>query len=535
MKEPVIFDFLGQLASRSSTSGTRHHGFAEQIDEPSDAADARAAAAALEIDESRSSVTRHSKQRMAAISTCVQRRTVIGGLLVATVCMVVLIAGVGIRSSSSPSKLPQPPSSVRTSEPAATESSESLAPPSPPAMILSSDAPVPLLPPPAPPPPVAPHPSLVAPPSSPAPSTPPSPLAPPLAPPPPPPSPPPPPPGPAPFSVTGFGCTGNWHEQCRQPAHLPAQFAWLSTHVHASPLPHEMLAYFAQLYASPGASSGSASASHSSRQVDVVEFSRIDASEMHYFWAHVPGRSTVTITWVCADCEFSDTLGPKLWAPNPVSSLNPKVVEGYAGARHCPDAGIVPVTQRRTTCLKAVGEREYDVRALRFPGFFVHRFGSRLTDGPPVMRQGVADHMWVEVMRVAVIDDQQSTRGMVWYFLAIGSGVWWNVGRSLRIVGDYYQAQMLWRVDPGTCFENFGPDGATNAYSDRTPGPHASSKIYFRYTSKGDSGLSWAGVRCLALCGAQGASSRAPPARSPAATATTRSSSLSLTTATASS
>jgi len=84
----------------------------------------------------------------------------------------------------------------------------------------------------------------------------------------------------------------------------------------------------------------------------------------------------------------------------------------------------------------------------QFPGFFVHR-----SVGPPPMYPadapfptaltgtGVPSFTWVEVMRVGRIDDKdpiaeaadRSTIGQVWFWLAPGSGIWWNTGRTLVV------------------------------------------------------------------------------------------------------
>jgi len=82
-----------------------------------------------------------------------------------------------------------------------------------------------------------------------------------------------------------------------------------------------------------------------------------------------------------------------------------------------------------------------------FPGFFVVRDlfpqGPVAADPPfPVgmPERGLPDHTWVEVMRISRLDDKTSREvadrsqvGQVWFWLASGSGIWWNTGRSLVI------------------------------------------------------------------------------------------------------
>ena len=238
-----------------------------------------------------------------------------------------------------------------------------------------------------------------------------------------------------PMSVTGFGCAGNWYEACRKPEYTPDQVGWLDE-FESSPLSADALGYYKAIYGNE------------------FNASAFDPTLLNYYWSHVPGRSSFTVTWICADCIFDEVEGPWLWAPNPVSAFNPSVVENYPGAAFCPDQGIVPWTQARTTCLKEVAEQDYEVYSIHFPGLFVRRYGTSLLDSYPVLREGIPDHTWTEVMRVSVIDDQQSVEGMVWYFNAQGTGVWLNTGKSLRIVGDDDQARHIWNIEPASCLQN---------------------------------------------------------------------------------
>ena len=87
-----------------------------------------------------------------------------------------------------------------------------------------------------------------------------------------------------------------------------------------------------------------------------------------------------------------------------------------------------------------------------FPGFFVRYSADfwiqatrRLMLAPPLVSAndkvgdtGVPDHTWVEVVRVGRLDDKndeadRATVGQVWFWLAPGSGVWWNTGTTLVI------------------------------------------------------------------------------------------------------
>ena len=82
-----------------------------------------------------------------------------------------------------------------------------------------------------------------------------------------------------------------------------------------------------------------------------------------------------------------------------------------------------------------------------FPGFFVAHprdrlFGDADTHERISRKSGLPAHTWVEVMRIARIDDKveawgqkadRSTVGQVWFWLSPGSGVWWNTGRTVVI------------------------------------------------------------------------------------------------------
>jgi len=82
-----------------------------------------------------------------------------------------------------------------------------------------------------------------------------------------------------------------------------------------------------------------------------------------------------------------------------------------------------------------------------FPGLFVRR--EEVADVPfaaqpfpvGVRQSGLPNHTWVEIVRVGRIDDKdvsnersaRATVGQVWFWLAPGSGIWLNTGRTLVI------------------------------------------------------------------------------------------------------
>jgi hypothetical protein len=92
-----------------------------------------------------------------------------------------------------------------------------------------------------------------------------------------------------------------------------------------------------------------------------------------------------------------------------------------------------------------------------FPGFFVFRNETADRASGQMSERGVADHTWVEVVRIARLDDryigtthplanqssivaEQCLVGQIWFWVARGSGVWINVGRSLVLPGPFPRA-----------------------------------------------------------------------------------------------
>ena len=94
-------------------------------------------------------------------------------------------------------------------------------------------------------------------------------------------------------------------------------------------------------------------------------------------------------------------------------------------------------------------------QVLLFPGVLVHRnkdgalgghFGDDFhPDGRPtfdgtVYGTGVPSHRWVEVMHISRYDPKGkdpdiSTIAQVWFWLAVGSGIWINTGNTLVVPG----------------------------------------------------------------------------------------------------
>lgn len=171
-----------------------------------------------------------------------------------------------------------------------------------------------------------------------------------------------------------------------------------------------------------------------------VRHPRPPVHRLSFYWNHVPGRSRFAVTWACWDCAFNDG---RLWAPLAESAYNPQLVESYAGAQSC---------KHDITCLKPLARSRFDGPRLRFPGFFVFHGGALgASDARDVLKHGVPDHTWAEVIRVSVLDDDAGLVGFVWFWQAMGSGIWLNTGRSLRLVGSRSLAETIWQLDPDHC------------------------------------------------------------------------------------
>jgi hypothetical protein len=156
------------------------------------------------------------------------------------------------------------------------------------------------------------------------------------------------------------------------------------------------------------------------------------ASSLSFFWGHAPARPNVTVTWQChwrPGCVAEIRTG-QLWAPLAEATLNPSLLDWKAlpGSLHTGNIskhGLGSRSQRASQLLR----RTFNSSRLTFPGLFVHR-----SRRPPPF---VSDGEWVEVFRVSRVEDKAMprdvcTEGQLWYWRAPGSGIWLNVGHSLR-------------------------------------------------------------------------------------------------------
>lgn len=163
----------------------------------------------------------------------------------------------------------------------------------------------------------------------------------------------------------------------------------------------------------------------------------MNISQFRFFWSAVPSLGhDFQVWWACFLCDYPTGA---LWAPLSDAMMDP-----------CTTPEPMP-----------------------FPGFFVTR-------SPPIHEDvrmtGVPDNTWVEIIRIARRNDKSQERdqclvGQVWFWAAPGSGeernepqeragervvfpdrvaldslvltrvragVWWNTGRSKRLLGSSY-------------------------------------------------------------------------------------------------
>ena len=172
--------------------------------------------------------------------------------------------------------------------------------------------------------------------------------------------------------------------------------------------------------------------------------SHVDASLLGFFLGDVPlpaQLSSIPVIWRqessgARPCE-------RLWAPWADAMLHPHRLACSNASRVCDlSDGIRGGPGHASPGWRCAWEHmlhAFDAVALRFPGFFVQHVGAA-----SAVTSAANDHAWIEVMRIARLDDREDavepnetcTVGQVWFWAAPGSGVWLNVGRSLVVRGD---------------------------------------------------------------------------------------------------
>ena len=206
--------------------------------------------------------------------------------------------------------------------------------------------------------------------------------------------------------------------------------AWLRTVESADAAP--MRCYYEQLY---GTADGA-----------------VDASSIDFFWEYAPTLDVVDALEVSAISIMSHTAhgacpmpDRSLWVLGDDVALHPaRLACADVSACGCSSPTCAPrlVGGANGPSYQCAMEAAAP-HPQRFPGFFVFRNDTA--------RGGVPDDTWVEVMRMARIDDrygglterpnnssfesEMALIGQVWFWVARGSGVWLNVGRSLVLPG----------------------------------------------------------------------------------------------------
>jgi hypothetical protein len=175
----------------------------------------------------------------------------------------------------------------------------------------------------------------------------------------------------------------------------------------------------------------------------------VNVSQVSFFWNTVPRRSSFQALWSCVQCTRQGFRAEgALWAPSEEASANPV---HRPARKHCLDMMLhrPHLMQANSSCGKLPGpghalhaQHAMLYRAnsywaadyggsskqlpVHFPGVFVHRRA----------HAAALNHSWVEVVRVARDDigDRhpagRCTRGQLWFWVAPGSGIWLNVGRT---------------------------------------------------------------------------------------------------------
>lgn len=186
----------------------------------------------------------------------------------------------------------------------------------------------------------------------------------------------------------------------------------------------------------------------------------LNVSRVAFFWALVPRRSAFRALWSCVQCTRRGLrLDGVLWAPSEEASANPI---HRPARKHCLDLLLEKGTSRlqsvNSTCgqqLSPAGpghalharmalhgrtHRYWDADRgdassipVHFPGFFVSRRAN----------EAASNFSWVEVLRVARDDigDRhpagRCTRGQLWFWVAPGTGIWLNVGRTQSMLSQH--------------------------------------------------------------------------------------------------
>ena len=176
----------------------------------------------------------------------------------------------------------------------------------------------------------------------------------------------------------------------------------------------------------------------------------VNVEQLNFFYNFVPRRDTFAATWQCAvgwesnnseDGGYTDACDTR--AP-----LYASLTDAILGMQMFPSRDFPQKIRDRagaSNVWHAAAKYAFtQPTKLLFPGVMVHRnadgpsgghFGSGSYDGRH-LEVGLPSHTWVEVFRVSRADDKSEDRdiaaiGQVWFWLACGSGIWLNTGKTL--------------------------------------------------------------------------------------------------------
>lgn len=175
-----------------------------------------------------------------------------------------------------------------------------------------------------------------------------------------------------------------------------------------------------------------------------------------YVWNFAPGREAFSLVWIPSYCPWYAS--GLLWGPIDDALMSTRLVQTYQGASACE----LPGGGHDDPCLATLAHARFSENAGRitFPGAFVQRFhysALSLAPADSVWRTGLPDNAWVEVMRIDRIDlvshsdTTTCTVGQLWMWLAPGSGVWYNLGRSQKAITTGEASGLWWSLPTRPC------------------------------------------------------------------------------------
>ena len=195
-----------------------------------------------------------------------------------------------------------------------------------------------------------------------------------------------------------------------------------------------------------------------------IDAAPVEVGKLGFFWDSLPNRSSFAVTLQCIDCARAYLEPQRMWAPVQDAILSPSMMDRIMANQsairiaQCPSKPN-PNCKGPCKCELQFIMSNYVPSMFRFPGAFVRRekWSRSSTNGAmsgPM--NGVPDHTWVEVVRIGRLDDKGivppmhrgltveeynrgtlysgndvATKGQVWFYLGLGSGIWWNTGTSL--------------------------------------------------------------------------------------------------------